>query len=261
MEFLPPIAHKTYLKSDGGISVPTVFENLHTEYQNTDLFNNPEKFVSMYIANNSHKLGFETFKNYKAFEEKADSSKDGLVDKYIRIFNPDIMEYETFQVRPYSVLEKVYKRGIPNMVVEYHDGPSYFNSGNNEEGNISSKAEEKASSQTNQKVKQNVTTAQGLVMLFGEKLNIEDKTFKTEADIDAYVEAASKKLINNKNLDTTYVEYLLADLKSIATQSKIISKSSRNKNVPLDTIFKERFKAHTETFSDATVDNLINQMC
>ena len=144
MNFIPPSAHKDFMVKDSdGVGLPEFFRTIEGTYNDRANFGmEADSFVEMYIQNNAHKLPLETYfetnpmVEYEVprngnlhwrdeIQQNVEQDERYTPPKHIKVFNPtgDFFLY----VKEDGKYKKLERRGIPNLVFEYHVGKSHFN--------------------------------------------------------------------------------------------------------------------------------------
>lgn len=253
MEFIPPIAHREYMsakESGEGVSIPELFQNLEGSYNDTtqsgesSIFNeNLDSFLEMFAANNVDMLNVETYKSPKEFFEEFDINVNK--NKYVKIFSQKLNRYKLFTISGFGALEEVLPRGIKNLAVEYHKGPSLFNPvAIDSQENVS---ESSKVSSINQKVIENISNRFENMYydIVGRDVDINNFTFKTEADIDSFLNTVESRINDSKITDHNKQQIVF--LFSIAKDTALSRYNSKRFDIgkSLDSLFKQAFNINS----------------
>ena len=266
MEFIPPSAHRTYMNANEGMSIPGVFENLQQEYNNTETFDNDaDKFLDLYIANNSTKLGFKSFQSVEDFYEdvyQKEVTRKPLLP-YVRIYDANIKDYTLYASDFNAQLTEIPLRGVKNLVMEYHNGPSFFND-TEDLGTLDSTAEKGNASGVNQKVMDNIDwEIEAFNDAIGKDLLLDKFTFKDAAAVEPYLVKLEKRLTEDKRIDPLEVEGTMGvfiTAKSIATRLHRLSQT-RKSNQTYDSIFKEFIQQGIDEHLEGLYSEIIRRTC
>lgn len=263
MDFIPPIAHRTYMGN--GITLPEVFESLQGNYNDTEKFTDPDKFIDLYIANNFNKLNIAGYKDYEEFLVEYDRLVENKLTtpKYIKMYNSISKSYTLYSVNSSGIPTEIATKGIPNLAYEYHDGPSMFNH-DVSHGTILGKAEQANDSVTNQKIVDNILNEDPFTAVVGSSLDIDKQTFNTRKDINDFVSKLEDKLKKDSRVTENEAETTIGIIKTLASSSDRMFKTLNNNNSSqtLDLIFKERFKEGNQEFLTLNYAEIIKRnMC
>lgn len=137
MEFIPPVAHSSYMNSvkeeQGAVTLPEFFREVSPHLDTPTTFTNarPDVFIDMYVQNNADKLGIrrvtpseETDWVTQIYEEAAATNRE--VPTYVLV-NMGMGRTAQLWKMGGSAPKQMQLRGIPNLMVEYHTKPSHVN--------------------------------------------------------------------------------------------------------------------------------------
>lgn len=283
MQYIPPQAHKEFMKGKGeGVNLPTHFRTLSTTYNKSgvDKLSSDgiiKDFVESYIQNNAHKMPLESF--FEAvpgqytismgdkmhwrdqIQERMAQNDRYTPPNYIKVFNPtgEFNLYK-FENGGYVNLER---RGVPNVVVEYHAGPSHFN-------NTKSSVEMDSTQEKNKASEENLTA---LHIIKRDSLSYADVTTKVTGlnkvrnadNAQEFVNRIARELDLEVGLGSNDINSMREVLKGVIQGTDIVYKHKKRKGKlageTFNSIFAKKYEDASQNVLNEAFRHIINNLC
>lgn len=255
MEFIAPSAHKEFMKGEG-ISPVEFFKELDGTYNNPDTFNNtPEEFIDLYVQNQAESLPI-TAVSSSDLEWKSRLISEAAIDRT----NPPMYVKETSKTgtRLYKYDENGYsevqRRGIPNLMLEYHNGTGSFVNDSVSTVSMDSASTKNKATETNKAVIKSIEDKAGFSS-FNEMLSSEgffSTDFKNLKGATRFLEEMYSRMSHTDEMSVEKFEYLKHILTRFAKSADVTRKlfEKKGKSVSYDTLLKDLVNADLNMMID-----------
>ncbi|HEC42704.1 MAG TPA: hypothetical protein ENI20_07750 [Bacteroides sp.] len=209
MEFIPPRAHVEYMGAKTGEfskPLPEFFAEIYEGFDRVGQFNDPTRFVEMFVQNNWEKLPLETESiytpdgdlnvNWRTDFISRFTDRNRIPPKYMLLQNRNKTELYGYTGTGYEAMQK---KGLSGLAVEYQEGDSIFNE-QVSTAELDGESKKQSASLENKAVISNIEEGQ-LKRAFDKAGDYETINFETPKEAVAWVNEMMK-VINTSQLLT-----------------------------------------------------------
>lgn len=280
MSLIPPQAHTEFmvgLKSKDPVTLPDHFRAIQLELNNSRAFSEEsiDNFLDLYVSNNAHKLKIQTEFSPSNIQEVPQWIQDeqreiGLSDpanpytpsRYIKVFN-EKGEVNIFKWKPSAwAPTKLDRKGIPNLVSEYHLGESAFHKPV-KSISMETTTQKDNTSAENKQVLENINKEQFLFTDVAAKVgDIDALPIKNRKQAEEYIERVMSHVIATGELSNQEVivvrEILDSSIKSGERRLRFDKKKGIKGN-NFEVAFKEKYKADAVDLLNTLFASILNK--